>query len=52
LQCLDLYEEWQQLELVCRTAREGLHNLRSMLVGLMAVAKSIGAALTGGGGFR
>jgi hypothetical protein len=52
LQCLDLYEEWQQLELVCRTAREGLHNLRSMLVGLMAVAKSIGAALSGGGGFR
>jgi hypothetical protein len=31
LQCLDLYEEWQQLELVCRTAREGLHNLRSMV---------------------
>jgi hypothetical protein len=52
LQCRDLYEEWQQLELVCRTAREGLHNLRSMLVGLMAVAKSIGAALSGGGGFR
>jgi hypothetical protein len=52
LQCLDLYEEWQQLELVCRTAKEGLHNLRSMLVGLMAVAKSIGAALFGGGGFR
>jgi hypothetical protein len=49
LQCLDLYEEWQQLELVCRTAREGMHNLRSMLVGLMAVAKSIGAAL---GGYR
>lgn len=52
LQCLELYEEWQQLELVCRTAKEGLHNLRSMLVGLMAVAKSIGAALGGGGGFR
>jgi hypothetical protein len=52
LQCLDLYEEWQQLELVTRTAKEGLHNLRSMLIGLMAVAKSIGAALSGGGGFR
>lgn len=52
LQCLELYEEWQQLELVCRTAKEGLHNLRSLLVGLMAVAKSIGAALSGGGGYR
>jgi hypothetical protein len=49
LQCLDLYEEWQQLELVCRTAREGLHNLRSMQSGLQTVARSIGTAL---GGYR
>lgn len=52
LQCLDLYEEWQQLELVCRTAREGMHNLRSILSGLQSVARSIGAALGGGGGYR
>jgi hypothetical protein len=52
LQCLDLYEEWQQLELVCRTAREGMHNLRSILSGLQSVARSIGVALGGGGGFR
>jgi hypothetical protein len=49
LQCRDLYEEWQQLELVCRTAREGLHNLRSMPSGLQTVARSIGTAL---GGYR
>jgi hypothetical protein len=49
LQCLDLYEEWQGLELVCRTAREGLHNLRSMQSGLQSVARSIGTAL---GGYR
>lgn len=52
LQCLDLYEEWQQLELVCRTAREGMHNLRSILSGLQSVARSIGSALGGGGGYR
>lgn len=52
LQCLDLYEEWQMLELTCRTAREGMHNLRSMLSGLQSVARSIGVALGGGGGFR
>jgi hypothetical protein len=49
LQCRELYEEWQQLELVCRTAREGLHNLRSMQSGLQTVARSIGTAL---GGYR
>jgi hypothetical protein len=49
LQCRDLYEEWQQLELVCRTAREGLHSLRSMQSGLQTVARSIGTAL---GGYR
>lgn len=52
LQCLDLYEEWQLLELTCRTAREGLHNLRSILSGLQTVARSIGTALGGGGGYR
>lgn len=52
LQCLDLYEEWQQMELVCRTAREGMHNLRSILSGLQTVARSVGVALGGGGGYR
>jgi hypothetical protein len=52
LQCLDLYEEWQQLELVCRTAKEGLHNLRAKLSGLQSVLRSIGTALGGGGGYR
>lgn len=52
LQCLDLYEEWQQLELVCRTAREGLHNLRAKLSGLQSVLRSVGSALGGGGGYR
>jgi hypothetical protein len=52
LQCLNLYEEWQMRELTCRTAREGLHNLRSMLSGLQSVLRSIGTALGGGGGYR
>jgi hypothetical protein len=39
------YADWQNLELVCRTAREGMHNLRSKLSGLQSVAKSISAAL-------
>jgi hypothetical protein len=52
LACLELYEEWQMRELTCRTAREGLHNLRSMLSGLQSVLRSIGTALGGGGGYR
>lgn len=52
LQCLDLYEEWQLLELTCRTAREGMHNLRSKLSGLQTVSRSVSAALGGGGGWR
>lgn len=41
----ELYADWQNLELVCRTAREGMHNLRSKLSGLQSVAKSISAAI-------
>lgn len=52
LECLELYEDWQQLELVCRTAREGMHNLRSKLSGLQTVSRSVNAALGGGGGWR
>jgi len=52
LQCRELYEEWQMRDLTCRTAREGLHNLRSMQSGLQTVARSIGTALSAGGGWR
>lgn len=52
LACLELFEEWQMLELVCKTARDGMHNLRSKLSGLQTVSRSIGAALGGGGGYR
>lgn len=45
LECRELYSEWQLLELTCRTAREGMHNLRSKLSGLQSVARSIGVAL-------
>jgi len=41
----ELYSDWQVLELTCRTAREGLHTLRSKLSGLQSVAKSVNAAL-------
>lgn len=47
LATLDTYEEWQRLELVCRTAREGLHNLRAKLSGLQSVARSVGASMSG-----
>lgn len=52
LACMEEYEQWQLLELVCRTAREGMHNLRSKLSGLQSVLRSISAALGGGGGYR
>jgi hypothetical protein len=52
LACQELYERWQLLELTCRTAREGMHNLRSKLSGLQTVSRSISSALGGGGGYR
>lgn len=45
LACRDQYERWKLLDLTCKTTAEGMHNLRSMLVGFMSVAKSIGAEL-------
>lgn len=50
VECQDGYGEWQNLELVCRTAREGMHNLRSKLSGLQSILRSASAALGGGGG--
>lgn len=47
LYCRDEYEEWQMLELVCKTAREGLHNLRTKLSGLQTVSRSINDAVRG-----
>jgi hypothetical protein len=52
LDCQQLYERWQVLELTCRTAAEGMHNLRSKLSGLQSVLRSASAALSGGGGDR
>jgi hypothetical protein len=46
----DTYERWQVLELTCRTAREGMHNLRTKLSGLQSVLRSASAALSAGGG--
>jgi hypothetical protein len=45
------YERWQVLELTCRTAREGMHNLRSKLSGLQSVLRSASAALSGSRGW-
>lgn len=52
IRCAQAYEEWQLLELQTRTAKEGLHNLRSKAVALMSIMKSINVAMSGGGGFR
>lgn len=50
--CQEEYEQWQLLELTCRTAREGMHNLRAKLSGTQSVLRSVGDALRGGGGYR
>jgi hypothetical protein len=52
IECAELYERWQLLELTCRTAREGMHNLRSKLSGTQSVLRSVTDALRGGGGYR
>lgn len=49
--CAELHEEWQLLELTCRTAKEGLHNLRSKQSGLQSILRSALDA-SRGGGFR
>jgi hypothetical protein len=51
LACRDEYEEWQLLEMTCRTAKEGLHNLRTKANVLQSVLSSIREAMRGGGGF-
>lgn len=45
--CEELYERWQLLELTCRTAREGMSNLRSKLSGSQSVLRSITEAVRG-----
>ena len=52
LACRDEYERVRLLDLTCRTAREGMHNLRSKLSGLQTVSRSVNDALRGGGGYR
>lgn len=47
LACRRQYEDWQLLELTCKTAREGLHNLRAKGSYLQTVNRSIGDALRG-----
>jgi hypothetical protein len=49
LQCRHEYERWQLLELQCKTAREGMHNYRSMLSGFQSVLRS---ASTVAGNYR
>jgi hypothetical protein len=45
LQSQDLYEEVKLLDLQCRTARDGLHSLRSSLSALQSVLKSVNAVM-------
>ncbi len=45
--CAELYQQWQLLELTCRTAREGMSNLRSKLSGLQSVLRSASDAVRG-----
>lgn len=45
--CEEQYERWQLLELTCRTAREGMHNLRAKLSGTQSVLRSVGDAYRG-----
>ncbi len=47
LACADQYEEWQLLEMTCRTAKEGLHNLRTKANVLQSVLSSIREAMRG-----
>lgn len=47
LACRRQYEDWQLLELVCKTAREGLHNLRAKGSYLQTVNRSVNDALRG-----
>lgn len=47
LRCRREYEDWQLLELTCKTAREGLHNLRAKGSYLQTVNRSVGDALRG-----
>jgi len=47
LACEELYERVKLLDLTCRTAREGMHNLRSKLSGLQSVLRSASDALRG-----
>jgi hypothetical protein len=45
LLCRDEYERVKLLDLTCRTARDGLHSLRSSLSALQSVLKSINATM-------
>jgi hypothetical protein len=47
LACADTYQEWQLLELTVRTAKEGLHNLRTKANVLQSVLSSIREAMRG-----
>jgi hypothetical protein len=47
LACRREYEDWQLLELTCKTAREGLHNLRAKGSYLQTVNRSVNEALRG-----
>lgn len=47
LACRDAYEEWQLLEMQVRTAKEGLHNLRTKANVLQSVLSSIREAMRG-----
>lgn len=47
LACRREYEDWQLLELTCKTAREGLHNLRAKGSYLQTVNRSVNDALRG-----
>ncbi len=47
LACRREYEDWQLLELTCRTAREGLHNLRAKGSYLQTINRSVVEALRG-----
>jgi hypothetical protein len=47
LACRREYEDWQLLELTCKTAREGLHNLRAKGSYLQTVNRSVSDALRG-----
>lgn len=52
LETESLYREWQRMEIIYKTRERAMHNVRAKLSGLQSIARSVGASLQVGGGYR